>query len=786
VPRVTHVLLALGIWLLAGSAKAQVPSSPGISPSGQSPGAGYKVGTVTIKFVGTANVNEQVVRANMQLHEGGDLDDTILDRDIRNLYKTGLFEFVQTKWEPAGPRTYNLVVEVTPKFRVLAVQYVGNKKVKTATLMKQTKTRPNTALDERQVKDDEGKIHDYYQKEGYNQATVTYRIDKDRTTGFGTVIFEIREGNRVRIADLRFTGNVHIKTKALRGQMDTKRWWIFSWLTSSGVFEDDTFDDDLGKLRDFYREAGYLDVDITEDHVVFQYPKPDRLVIVIAINEGRRYYVGQINFSGNKLHSSALLRRVVRQRTGAVFSPSKLDKDKDRLEDFYGKDGYIETRVNMLRTPNLATGNIDVEYQVDEGDKYNVESIEIEGNTKSKSTVILRELVMGPGDVFNELLMKVSKNRLDNTRFFDDVTITPQSTNLPGRENMRVAVKEGRTGALTFGAGYSSLEKATVFAEVSQSNFDLFNSRSLFQGDGQKFRIRVELGQLANEAVIQFEEPYLMQKVLTLGFSLYRTGIDYESTYYDEVDLGATVYIRKHLFELISAQLGYTYQVTEIDNVQSDASPIIQEAAGKNDESRINLELVRDNRDKIINTTQGNYMQFDETVAGGPLGGSNDYLKTEFHGSQFFELFETQAQVISIIARAGSIQTFGKTTTIPFYDAFYLGGPNDLRGFQFRFVSPRDVYGEPIGGKTYGMSTLEYSLDIVSPVRFAIFYDVGFVNPGSYDFSVYNYQDDFGVGLRLTVMGSPLSLDYGIPLRGDLYYPNKSGNQFNFSFGTRF
>ena len=103
---------------------------------------------------------------------------------------------------------------------------------------------------------------------------------------------------------------------------------------------------------------------------------------------------------------------------------------------------------------------------------------------------------------------------------------------------MRVAVKEGRTGSLTFGAGYSSLERATVFAEISQSNFDLFNSRSLFQGDGQKFRIRLELGQLSNEAIISFEEPYLFQKPLALGFSFFRTSSDYDSTYYQEVDLG--------------------------------------------------------------------------------------------------------------------------------------------------------------------------------------------------------------------------------------------------------
>lgn len=765
-------------WVSAGAQTATPPS--------QIPGTGYKVGTVTIKFVGTANVNEQIVRANMQLREGGDLDDTILDRDIRNLYKTGLFEFVQTKWEPAGDKTYNLVVEVTPKFRVLAVRYEGNKKVKTSRLQKEVKTKENTALDERQVKEDSQKIRDYYQKVGYNQVSVTYKVDRDRATGFGTVTFLIREGNKVRIKDVRFVGNARIKSKTLRHEMDTKRWWIFSWLTDTGRFKDDKFDDDLGKLRDYYRDEGYLDVDIPEDKVVFQYPTPNKLVIVISIKEGRQYHIGQVSFTGNKLHSSVLLRRVIRQKPGMVFSPSKLEKDVERLEDFYGKDGYLYTNARLVRKPNIGTGNIDIEYQIDEGEKYNVESIVVEGNTKTKSTVILRELVLGPGDVFDTVRMKVSKLRLENTRFFDDVNVTHQATNLPGRENMRVAVKEGRTGSLTFGAGYSSLERATVFAEISQSNFDLFNRRSFFQGDGQKFRIRLQLGSLSSEAIISFEEPWLFQKQLALGFSLFRTSSNYNSNFYNEVDLGGTVYVRKHLFELIDAQLSYTYEVVEIKNVSATASPIIQAAAGNNAESRVALSLVRDTRDKIVNTTSGNRVELDTTVAGGPMGGKNNYYKFEFRGAQFFQVFEAQAQVLSLIGRGGVIQNFGKSTSIPYYDAFYLGGPDDLRGFEYRLVSPRDAFGEPVGGKSYGMFTAEYSVDIVSPIRFAVFYDSGFVNKGAFDFSVGNYQDDFGFGLRLFVMGAPLSLDYGIPIRGDGNFKNKTGNQFNFSFGTRF
>jgi outer membrane protein insertion porin family len=271
------------------------------------------------------------------------------------------------------------------------------------------------------VKEDSEKIREYYQKEGYNQVSVTYKIERDRASGFGNIVFRIVEGPRVKIREVRFVGNAHIKSKALKGEMETKKWWFLSWLMGTGRFKDDDFSDDLDKLRDYYREHGYLDVDIPEDKVVFEYPKPERLILIIHVSEGRQYHIGRISFSGNRLHSSVLLRRVVRQKSGAVFAPSLLDADAQRLEDYYGKDGYLDTRVQLVRQPNISTGNIDIQYKVTESDKYNVESIVIEGNVKTKSIVIVRELVLGPGDVFDTVRMKISKLRLENTRFFDDV-----------------------------------------------------------------------------------------------------------------------------------------------------------------------------------------------------------------------------------------------------------------------------------------------------------------------------------------------------------------------------
>ncbi|SDS31162.1 outer membrane protein assembly factor BamA [Opitutus sp. GAS368] len=802
-----RVLLAT-IFLFSGASGLHAQDQPATAQPEAPAGPTYRVGTITIKFVGMANVSEQVVRANMALRENTDLDEALIDRDIRSLYKTQLFEFIEAKREQAAGNVVNLVFEVTPKFRVLAVKFEGLKAYKDRRLMKEIKSVANGALDERQIKDDAQKIYEFYQKAGYNQAQVTYSIDRNRSTGFGTITYKVREGARVRIAAINFVGNDHVKAGRLRKEMETRKWHMFSWLTGGGRLKDDEFDSDLGKLRDYYNEQGYLDVEIAEDKITFDYPKPDRLVITIRVNEGRQYKLGDVSFKGNKIYSDRILRFVPRQKKGMIFVPSKLDKDVETLEDFYGQVGYLQTRVRLVRKPNLATGDIDVEYQITESEKFQVESIVIEGNTKTKSVVILRELVLGPGDVFDSLRMKISKLRLENTRFFEDpVNVTDESTNIPGRRNLKISVREARTGNLTFGAGFSSLEKAVVFAEVTQSNFDLFNRRSFFQGDGQKFRLRFQIGSQSSEIILAFEEPYLFERELALGFQIYRQTSDYNSAFYQEIRTGGEVYLRKRLFNWLEGRLSYTYQVIDVANVTAGAPLAIQLAEGNSTTSKVTLALTQDSRDKIINTTRGNYATMELGVAGGPLGGSNNYYSLEFRGSKFFPIAEFQEQVLSVIGRIGVEDSFGKSnrlttrtitdpttglpvTTlpyvpgVPFYDRHFLGGPQDLRGFEFRTVGPKDANGEPIGGNSYGFVSLEYSMDVVKPVRFALFYDAGFVNKNAYDFSPASYNDNFGIGLRLFVAGAPLSLDFGVPLTGDKY--NKKGTQFNFSFGTRF
>ena len=767
------------------------------------PAAQRPIGSIEISFLELENVNRDLVRANMRLREGMEYDEMLIDRDIRALYRTGLFEYIEVRREFVDDGSVNLLFELRPKYRVESIEFRGNEEVSDRRLMREVgydrrqrregwiadilpwtpRLSPMETLDERTVRIGAEDIRDFYRRRGFTDAVVTYDIDLDREAGTGRVVYDIEEGARVTIRRVEFEGNDTVRSGRLRRAMETRRWHIFSWLTGKGRFREDQFEDDIDSLIDIYRERGFLDVRIPHDRARFEYPFDDQLQITLVIEEGRQYEVGEITFTGNTLYGDDELRGSLALGTGSVFVPSRLDADVQNLRDHYGQDGYLDTAIRARRIPNLETGAIDVEYQIQEAGQVHVESIRIDGNTKTQSRVIIRELGLRPGDVFNSVRMRTSQRRLENTRFFEHVNLSPESTGVEGRRNLAVSVRETRTGSLTFGAGFSTLENVIFFAELSQSNFDLFNYRSRFQGAGQKFRFRLQVGSRSNEVVLAFEEPWLFDRELALGFQVYRSQSEFFSAAFDELRTGFEVYLRKRLIELLEGRLSYQFEVVDIFNVASGASRFIEDEAGKRSVSKVGLTLLRDTRDSLLVPTRGNRVEFRTEVAGGPFAGDTDYYKFELRGSQFIPVFEPQTQVLSLVARTGVIDSFRPSDGVPFFDRFFLGGPNTLRGFNFREVGPHDD-GDPMGGGTYGFFSTEYSLTLVDPIRFAVFYDAGFVNSDFADFSTGAYNDNYGFGLRILIMGAPLRLDYGIPITTDEH--NDRGGRFSFSFGTRF
>ena len=760
-----------------------------------------ELGAINIVYENFKTVDRAFVLSHIRLSEGGLYNRLLSDQSLRSLYNTNYFEFVDFRITEVDGIT-ELNIHLTAKYKLEQIQFSGNENFSAKRLLEEGDIQELTILDEYLVDSAAEKISDLYSEKGYKDTNVSYSIERDSIKGEATVYFTIEESVKIGLKAISFNGVSAFKPKVLNRVMKTKNKDLFSWLSGSGKFDQALFADDLDQLRLFYRNAGFLDITINPDLVSYDFTKPQKGRITITIEEGEQYFLGSVEVEGASIFTDQELLGLLKlkNKDGLVYSPSLVDAWAREIEDFYSSRGYLETRVFADKKSNLENRQIDVVFKIKESEKYYLESISIEGNTKTQQKVIIRELALKPGDVFDYKRMQSSEQRLKNTAFFDEVRLRPEATNIPGRKNLNVLVSESRTGSFSFGAGFGSVRSTQFFLEMKQSNFDINDWESGFQGAGQKFRARIAIGNLSSQALVGFEEPWLFEQRLTFGTNIYATESEYNSSDYNEKRTGLELYIRRRLFELVEAKLSYKYEMVDIYDVAflgdlttpDNIADVFQTAVGEQSVSKIGLTILRDNRDSFLFTRSGNRTSIDTEFAG--LGGDVDYFKVDFRTAQFIPTFDTLKQSLSIIGRLGMIVALKDDKEAPFYDRFYLGGPETLRGYDYRDIGPRSSDGEingvvnysneTAGGHTYGLFSTEYMFQVSDGFGLVAFYDGGFVNAKEKDFSFDSYADNFGVGARLLMMGSPLKLDYAIPSNKPDYLPNSP--QFHFSFGTRY
>src|SRR3989475_6756073 len=454
-----------------------------------------KISKIDIKHVGPASVSDEFIRANIRVKVGDPYLRAGIDDDVRNLYATGLFYNIRVAPPEVTPNGVVLTYVVQGKPRLTEIQFRGNKRFSDAKLRKKLSSKIGEPLDERKLFTDGQEIQKMYQKAGYPRTEVKPVSSVIEESGRATATFEITESPKVKIIRVEFVGAKAFSQRKLRKVIKTRKHWMFSWITGSGFLKDEQFEDDQEKLREFFRDDGYIDFEIKEVQILN--PTPRTMVIRFMVYEGSQYKVGSVKFTGNKLFTISEVTNGVRYVTaikpgkhkfgpnglpmdvGDIFTPKGMAKDIEAVEDFYGAKGYIDVttstrNLTVLRIPNTDTGTMDLEFQVDEGQRSYIEKIDIRGNTKTKDKVIRRELAVYPGEVFDMVRVKVSKQRLEGLQYFEKVDTRSEPTDAPNRKNLIVGVDEKKTGNLTLGAGFSSVDSIVGYVELSQGNFDLF------------------------------------------------------------------------------------------------------------------------------------------------------------------------------------------------------------------------------------------------------------------------------------------------------------------------
>ena len=733
--------------------KADAPKPAAASGAQAAPRKNLNVAEIEIR--GNQIVSTNTILSKMKLRRGVPLTQETVNEDLKRLYGTGFFQDIRVEIEEqSGGYNLSVIVLEKPVIRQIVIgDFTAFKEDK---LRKELGVLEGQILDQRLVKDGVEKIRKLYKDKGFQFVNIESEVDISRTTKEATVYVRIIEGEKYKIKDVRYEGVNSLPLKKVRKLLKTKK---DKWYTS-GVFKEPVFEEDLERVRLYFQQEGFLDVQVT--HALDYDKASNKIFVTVKVAEGQRYVAGDVKFKGNRLFPESEIWQQLDMLPGLTYSQYYLYQDLEKIRSYYYERGYMDARVVPDVRLNKDTGKVDIVYNIEEGDIVFVEKVVVRGNTKTRDIVIRRELRIRPGERFDGTKIERSKERLNNLGFFEEVTFDTEPGTEPNRRNVIFRVKEKRTGELSFGGGVSSIDRFIGFAEISQKNFDYLNWPR-FTGGGQSLSIRARVGSITQDYSINFVNPYIFNKPITYESSIYDTRRDNENVDFEEERRGFSNALSKAFTDRLRLGLGYTLEHVDVTNITDGAPTSVTDFAGGNWLSRLKWFGSYDTRDNVFNPTKGLLYTLSTELVGSFLGGSEDYYLVNTGLTKYFNV--AKKHLFEYKIRLGTGNSFGDSSDVPVYDRFYAGGLGTVRGYGYRRVGPK-ANGNAIGGDTLAVTSLEYTFPVpkVDLLKGAFFIDAGQVDPDFFRLGFSDFAVSVGPGVKVKTPLGPVVFYYGLPV----------------------
>lgn len=675
-------------------------------------GGGDRVAEVRI--TGNRRIEADAIRARISTKPGDVYDPARIAEDVRQVHALGFFENVRVLSEstPQG-RVLTFEIEENPVVRQITI--AGNDSIDSDRIRDQLTLTTGATLDLPLLYENRDRIEALYRAEGYYQARVGYEVQTLPNDAVA-VNFEVTEGRKLRLKEIRFEGNEHFTDKELTRGMRTKVWRPWSYVTryldKSGTYAEPVFMQDLQLVERKYNDSGYLRAEVGEPQVTTE---KDGLVVTVPVTEGDRYKVGTLDVSGDPTVTAADLAPEFKLSKDEWFNRSHLTQDVDLVTRRYTDRGYFYASVNPLTRVDESTKTVDVVFDVQKGPLYFVRQINIKGNTRTLDRVVRREMQLVEGELYSARKLQASKIRLDGLGFFEEVNFEPTRTEDPDALDLDVSVVEKSTGAISFGAGYSTADSIVLSGSVNQAN--------LF-GRGYGVRLAVDIGGRRDRFYGQFVNRRLFDSEFSLAGTAYRSDVRYED--FEQTSTGLDLNLGRSLDEANQhrAFLRYSFALREIeadDNIRA-ASPIFREFLQDDSiTSLAGLAYRMDTRnDRILPT--GGY-EAGLSLEGAGLGGFAKFARVEARGALYRGIPEwlpiplREKSSIVLAARLGytlpfndvddydtglpslgcidpegcSLDRIDTDLKLPLSERYFLGGLGSfqLRGYKARSVGPR-------------------------------------------------------------------------------------------------
>ena len=724
-----------------------------------------------IRIEGSQRIEPESVRSYMGVTPGDSFDAVKLDRGLKALFDTGLFADVTFRREGD-----TLVVSIVENPIINRLAFEGNRKIDDETLEAETELRPRIVYTRTKVQNDVKRILDLYRRSGRFAAVVepkVIQLEQNRVD----LVFEIDEGPTTGIKSINFIGNREFSDSSLRGQIVTQEsafWRIFS---ATDTYDPDRLSFDRELLRRFYLREGYADFRVVSA-IAELTPDREGFILTFTVEEGERYTFGKIDVitSLRNLDPNVLRSRVVTEE-GETYNADEIEESITVLTEAVGDLGYAFVDIRPRVDKDVENRIINLTYDIQEGPKVFVERIEIEGNERTLDEVIRREFRLVEGDAFNATKLRRSRQRVQDLGFFRTVTVDTEEGTQDDRSVVRVAVEEQPTGDLTFGAGFSTTVGPVGNVAIRERNL---------LGRGQDLRLSLTISGDRSEIDLSFTEPYFLDKNLSAGFDAFRVQQDQDESSFEETVTGGGVRAGYNLFEDVRQVWRYTGKYQEIDDVDNDASLLVQDQEGNRIVSSVSQELIWNRLDSRLNPSEGYAISLTTELAG--LGGDAYFSKNNIKAAYYLPVFDDV--VFSVTGIGGYMIGLGQDTQVS--DRFFIGGPT-FRGFEFAGIGPRDAdTKDALGGKYYYVGTAEMTFPLGLPEEFQIkgrlFAEAGAL--WDLDNDTEAQVDDsssprltLGAGISWNSPLGPFVVDFGFPLIKEDFDEEEI---FRFSVGTRF
>jgi len=694
---------------------------------------------------------------------------------LRALYATGFFSDVRLEVESGV-----LVVFVQERPAIAQVDFSGMKEFEPEAVRKVLREQglaEGRIFDRSVLGAAEQELKRQYLSRGLYAAEVQTTVTPLERNRVGISI-AVTEGEVAKIRGINIVGAEAFPEDELLDLFVLRTPGWLTWYTKHDRYARDKLAADLETLRSHYQNRGYLDFLIESTQVSIT---PDRrdIHITVNINEGERYTVSEVRLSGQLLLPREELEPLVQLKAGDVFSREKLAASTKAIADRLGNEGYAFANANAIPEVDREKRSVAFNVAIDPGRRVYVRRIDVSGNSKTRDEVVRREMRQLEGAYYDASKIQLSRRRIDRTGFFSEVTVDTQPVEgSPDQIDITYSVKERPTGSLLVGVGFSSVEEIALSASIRQSNAF---------GSGKFISANINSGRVNTVYALSYHDPYYTVDGVSQGFDVYKRETDASSLSvgrYSTDALGGGIKFGYPISEVTSIDFGLTLESVKLTTFSDSPAQYLSFVNDFGSEYRygaLTTGWQRDTRDSVILTTAGNFMRASAELAGGDLR----YYRLNYQHSWYYPLSRDYTLMLrGDLGYAGGLDD----RPLPFFKAFFVGGPDSVRGYEAFSLGPRDVNGNSIGGRTKVVGSAEFLFPMPGAareqsLRLAAFLDGGQVYGQGQKVELSELRYSAGVALSWLSPFGPLRLSIGHPLNRE---PGDEVQRLQFTFGTGF